>query len=914
MLSVSMLQPYDELAPHRELHCSINDDQLTAPEREAASLPEGVQPNDTPELELENQMRILWARILAISPDSVGKHDDFFQRGGSAASALQLSRITCEHGLFLTVKDIYQTPRLADLSARARSLTVSADPETIPPFSLLKPSLDLRQARTHAAQLCHVKEPQVLDMFQCTPLQEGMLALTRTNSDNYVQQSIYEIDHGIDIGRLRAAWDQVAAVNPILRTRIVSLPNHGIMQVVLDQGVQWVFESTLDQYQQIATPKELPMGLGDPLTRFAIIGGDTGERRFFVLEIHHALYDGWSLPLILADAEHAYYQEAGSELVSLNPFIKYIQKLDEVTLHRFWADQFAGLQGTGFPWVGITTRVEPSPNALTTVMTLCVSELDWSCSDFTPATIVRAAWAVVMAARANTREALYGVTVTGRQAAVPEIEHMAGPTIATVPIRVKVDWEGNSYQLLEAVQRQAADMIPFEQTGLQNIRRISEAAATACRFRSLLVIHPTTSEDPHPPGRPFLSEIPHPPIESRECNGRYAVDVDCELSSDGIRATMEFDTRLIPKPEMTRLVQEFGDVLRHLAGNAHDKTSLTDMVASIQSSSMERMADVLTWNSHVPDPVEECVHHKVEDKALECPQSPAIHAWDGTLTYQQLIETSTRFALQLASMGVTGTLVPLLFEKSLWMPVAVLAVMKAGGTLVALDMKQPQERLTQILSQTDSPVLLCSEKNVALAQSLGRQHIVIGRSDLHRNTDNQQLTQELPIVHPRDLLYIIFTSGSTGTPKGVRITHRNFCTAIAYQQKALGYSENSRVIDFASYAFDVTWSNFFLALTIGACLCIPSAEERENHLADCLTKYDINFMDSTPSLARALGKETLSRLTTLILGGEVILPSDAQLAGDHTQIINAYGPAECTPTTLLAPLDSTGVNIGRGAG
>ncbi|KAF3491609.1 non-ribosomal peptide synthetase [Arthroderma uncinatum] len=914
MLSLSVPQSHDELAPHRELHRLLNNGQLATPEHRGISPLEEAQSADHAELDLESQMRLLWARVLAINPDSVGKHDDFFQCGGSAASALHLSQITSDHGLLLTVKDIFQAPRLADLSARARSLTESTDPDSIHPFSLLKPSLDQREARAHAAQLCHVKEPQVLDMFPCTPLQEGMLALTRSNSENYVQQSIYEIDSGIDIERLRAAWDQVAAINPILRTRIVSLPYHGIMQVVLDQGVEWIFEPTLDRYQQRATPEELPMGLGDPLTRFAIVSGDTGQPRFFVWEIHHALYDGWSLPLILGDVEHAYYQEASPELTPLTPFIKYIQELDQISLRRFWTDQFAGLQGTGFPCAGGTTCIEPSPTVLTTMMTLRVSELDWGCSDFTPATIVRAAWAVVMASRTDSNEALYGVTVTGRQAAVPGIERMAGPTIATVPVRVKVDWARGAYSLLEAVQRQAADMIPFEQTGLQNIRRISEAAAIACRFRSLLVIHPAPSENLQPPERPFLAEVAHPPMEGRECSGRYAIDIDCELSSNGVRANMEFDTRLIRKPEMNRIVQEFGDVLRHLAGSSHGQTSLADMVASISSPSTARIADILRWNARVPDPIEECVHRKIEDKALECPRSPAIHAWDGDLTYQQFIETSTRLALQLARMGIAGTLVPLLFEKSLWMPVVVLAVMKAGGTLVALDMKQPKERLIQIVSQTNSPVLLCSEQNKALAQMLGRQHFEVGWSNHHQDTNNQQLIGELPIVHPRDLLYIIFTSGSTGTPKGVRITHRNFCTAIAHQQKALQYSEKSRVIDFASYAFDVTWSNFFLALTAGACICIPSAQERENQLADCLTKYDINFMDSTPSLARALGKDVLSRLTTLILGGEAILPSDAWLAGDHTRVINAYGPAECTPTTLLAPLDATGVRIGRGAG
>ncbi|KAG5218050.1 hypothetical protein GY632_5941 [Trichophyton interdigitale] len=741
-----------------------------------------------------------------------------------------------------------------------------------------------------------------------------MLALARSNFNEYVQQSIYRIDRDIDVGRLKRAWDQAVASNPILRTRIVSLPNYGIVQAVLDEEVQWMFESTLDQFRKRATPKELPMGLGDPLIRFGIISEKSEDTHYFTWEMHHALYDGWSIPLILSDVEHAYYQEPGPELLAMNPYIKYIQNIDEIAAHRFWTDQFVGIQGTGFPWIGLSTYVDPNPDVLTTIMTRHVSGLDWGQSDFTAATIVRATWALVLAIRADSNEALFGVTVTGRQAAVPGIEHMAGPAIATVPLRVKVDWKSNAYQLLQAVHRQIADMIPFEQTGLQNIRRYSEDSAIACQFRSLLVIHNNTPDDTQLSGRPFIEELPHSSIGPRPCDGRYAIDIDCRLVHDGVYARLEFDTRIFPKPELACVVEDFESILRFLADNVNGQGRLADTVASVSSFTSRRLADVLQWNSQVPDPAPQCVHVLVEKKALECPNSLAIHAWDGSLEYQHLLEISTNFALQLIQAGVTGTIVPLLFEKSLWMPVAALAVVKAGGVLVAMDMKQPYERLAQIVSQTNSPVLVCSEQNSSLAQRFGRQQFIVGWNRHHLDVRCQSKDPELPVIHPENLLYIVFTSGSTGTPKGVRITHQNLCTAISHQREALGYNDKSRVIDFASYAFDVTWSNIFFSFAAGACLCIPSSQERENHLADSLRKYGINLMDSTPSLARALGKDVLSSLTTLIIGGEMILPSDALLAGDHTRIINAYSPAECTPTALISPLDATGVRIGRGFG
>ena len=100
---------------------------------------------------------------------------------------------------------------------------------------------------------------------------------------------------------------------------------------------------------------------------------------------------------------------------------------------------------------------------------------------------------------------------------------------------------------------------------------------------------------------------------------------------------------------------------------------------------------------------------------------------------------------------------------------------------------------------------------------------------------------------------------------------------------------------------------------IGACLCIPSTEERQEDLSSTLKKYKITLADFTPSIARNItGLESLS---TLVLGGEVVLPSDRELAGQTTQVRSAYGPAECTPTATILDLSKSNEDsIGRGAG
>ncbi|KAF4509386.1 hypothetical protein G6O67_003562 [Ophiocordyceps sinensis] len=854
-----------------------------------------------PQSETERRMQALWAQVLAVEPGSIGREDDFFALGGDATQALRLGRLASERGLpSLTARDVFRSPRLRDLSAVAAS-PAPPHPRAAAPLSLLERPLDEAEARAHVAHHCHVQEAQILDMMPCTPLQAGLLALTARQSGAYVARNVLELGAGVDPARFRAAWDRVVALNPILRTRIVSLPRHGVVQVVLEEAVQWSAADGLD-----GLPRDGAMGLGVPLTRFALVTEPDG-RRLFVWDLHHALYDGWSLPLLLAEAEHVYYGEASPPLEPMTALIKYISERDETATKAFWQAQFAGLRGAHFP-LPKTAAYTARPDCQ---RSLTVPGLEWGRGDVTAATVVRAAWAVVVAHSADSDEALFGLTVTGRQAAIPGIERMAGPAIATVPVRVALDWEDSVGRLLGAVQRQAVEMIPHEQTGLQRIRRVSEAAAVACGFQSLLVIQPGgDGADAPSPTRPFLAEPrgdDHHAAQWQDFS-TYAIVVECQLEADEVRARIGFDSAVVGPQQMDRIARAFDRVLRQLADAARAKEKLA--AAVMPGLSRASVEDIWAWNATVPQAVDDCVHHLVARRARDRPLAPAVCAWDGELTYAQLDGLSTRLAHRLADAGVAGTVVPLLFEKSVWMPVAALAVIKAGGACIAMETAQPEERLRGIAAQADSPVVVASVQKSDLARRLVAKDVVV----VGPETPDAAPERELPAVAPSSVLYVVFTSGSTGTPKGAIVTHGNFCSAIAHQQGQMGYSDQSRVFDFASYAFDASWWNLLHALTAGGCLCIPSAAERDNDLAACMERYRVTTADLTPSVARFLGPEVLSRLSTLILGGEAVLPSDAQLAGPETQIINVYGPAECTPSVTFAHVTPGPITIGRGAG
>ncbi|UNI13948.1 NRPS [Purpureocillium takamizusanense] len=766
------------------------------------------------------------------------------------------------------------------------------------PFSLLNPSVGKQEVRSYAARLCRVEEHVIEDVLPCTALQEGLLALSAKRPGDYVATNEFEIDERVNVDRLHQAWERVAALNPILRTRFVSLPGQGIVQVILDQDISWTTTTDASNETEVGE-----MTLGSALTRFILCEGSAGRPARFIWEIHHSLYDGQSLPMLLSQVESIYFDEPIQDLEPMATLIKYIQSHDPRSEKAFWEQHFDSFQGPHFPppKAGYT----PQPDHQ---MVMAITEIEWGRGDFTSATVLRAAWAVATANGAGSGDSVFGATVTGRQAPIPRIELMAGPAIATVPVRVVIDWTATFGQLLDTVQRQAADMIPYEQTGLQRIAKISDQARLGCNFQSLLVVQPAAQEGHDTPGRHFLSEVSDSRGTQWQDFSTYPIVVECQLEANGAILRFAYDSNLICREQMEHVAQNFEFAIRQLS-----TTSLVhEPLTLLADDGLDR---VWKLNAVVPSATEMLIHDLISQRVREDPSSPAVCAWDGDFTYQEVEELSTALALHLVWRGVaTDMKVALLFEKSKWMAVAALGCIKAGGACMAVDTTQPEERLRSIVSQSECPIVISSVPNQELARQLGFSTdsiVVVGPDKLWDSPDPQTA---LPILMPSNDLYVVFTSGSTGTPKGAINTHRGFCTAITHQQRALGFTKSSRVFDFASYAFDASWCNLLHALTSGGCLCVPSNAERQNDLVKSLEKYNATTVDFTPSVARVVGKEALSRLSTLILGGEAVVDSDAFLAESNTEIINVYGPAECTPTATLAKVAPKDISIGRGAG
>ncbi|KAI1110457.1 acetyl-CoA synthetase-like protein [Nemania sp. NC0429] len=856
----------------------------------------------------ERVLRDLWADILKINPSTISTDDSFLRIGGDSLGAMRLVSAARKKGLTLSVADIFRQPKLSALAEviSSQEAIVQLSQASVEPFSLLDSAISMDQAKAHAARLTGLEITDIEDVFPCTSLQAGLLAETVQRPGDNVLTEVLVFSGDVDPVRFRTAWQETIRKNSILRTRIIELPGQGLVQVVV-------------RYEQCGIEGNLSakdMSLGTPLVSYSI------SDSCFSWSIHHSLYDGWSMPLLFDSLYQNYHSRKADESISFSTFIQYVTSRSKAESDEFWKDQFRDFNAQNFPLLP-SSSYKPR----------CDQHLEFDISDVAPngdytvASQIRLAWAILLSTITNSPDASFGGIVSGRQADIPGIESMSGPTIATVPLRVAIDRSKSVKDLLQQVQLQAADMASFEQTGLAQIRRISEDCNLGCEFQSLMAIQPAHDRSAETAlfQSAFIGKRADNVNDAQDSDGdednmspffkNYAICLEFFSKSDSVSVRAHYDSTVVPSTQFRRLMDRFENILRQLSQPEAQARS----ISSLDTNSLGDVKQIWQWNSAHLEKYDKTIHGLFGEVAARQPNAPAVCSWDGDFSFAELDGLSTRLAHELLQAGLPQTgqrVVPVFFEKSKWTSVCQFAVMKANGTSVTLDAKLPHGRLQTIVDLVQPRIILTSVEQEPRARELASENtriIVVGEAQMSTLSEPLPENSHLPIVDPETPLYVVFTSGSTGVPKGCIVSHANFATAFKYGRESLLYGPHTRTYDFPSYAFDVAWLSVLYTLCAGGCLCIPSQFEIDNEPKEGLARRRANRSILIPSVERLMRG---SALEVVNFGGEM-LPHDAI---DHWKqqaaLLNCYGPSECTPiaTNWNIEPDRSRVVIGKGLG
>ncbi|KAF1951517.1 nonribosomal peptide synthase [Byssothecium circinans] len=837
----------------------------------------------------------LWSTVLGLSEDAVGAEDSFFRLGGDSIGAMKLVGACRREGFIINVADIFSKPKLVDMASAAvvlspDQLTAEDEPDT-DPFELI-PEDDRLRIIEFAASECGVFPDLVDDIYPCTRLQEGLIALSTKEPGSYVAQVIYRLPTDTDIPRFKQAWDNVIAAEAILRTRVIYVEDCGFLQVVVRNsiGVEWQHLADLQDINE--THRHLPAKEGGLLTSYTIVGEGTSSP-FFVWAAHHAVYDGYSMPNILQKVEQAYRRPA-ENLATTVPYsriMKYLLSVDEKESDQFWLQTFEHIAAPQFPQL-------PSPDYKVQASSQLLHEIcitRQSGMDITMPSMIRATWGLLLATYCGSDDVLWGEINSGREIPVQGIEDILGPTITTSPMRVQLDRQKTVSDYMRDIQRQASAALPFQFAGLQHIRKLSTDTALACDFQSLLAIAAGDSMKDPEGGLWNLQSTGS--VGTNFFN--YALIFSCTVDKDSVHVEAHYDSHVIETWLVERLLQQFDFMLNRFNSLNSSQRTLGEL--ELLNSNDERT--IASWNDKPIHIINKCIHSVIENQVILRPTATAIEAWDlGTLTYRELDDISTRLAARLISLGVKPhAFVPLCFDKSGWTVVAILAVLKAGAAFVPLDFEAPILRIREIVKDVEAELILCAGQYEGLCLEVPCRSLVVDRAA----TVFGGRGQSLPTVQSDTPAYVLFTSGSTGKPKGAIINHNSFVSSSAAFAPIWNITEKSRVLQFASYAFDCSLIEILSVLMQGGVCCVPEQKERTNDLVGVINRMKINYAALTPSLVRTLQPSQVPGLKDLTLVGEAMSQQDLATWAERVNLGNGYGPTECSVVATFNNMTST---------
>jgi amino acid adenylation domain-containing protein len=734
------------------------------------------------------------------------------------------------------------------------------------------------------------------------------------------------LDGDLDTSALQAALDALAGRHETLRTRLVTR-NGGPVQVidpprlfdapsVAVRTVDLSDEPSDDQLRELIDTEALrPFDLAaGPLMRASLIR--LAKQRHVLLAVfHHVIFDGWSATVLLRELAALYRQCSSGEPSGLADlpvqFADYAiwergrlgsTRQDESA--RYWREVLDGFETVRFPADRPRPLVEDWAGGLAVRMTgpgLLEDLRELSRQQETTLFVTLMAGLQALLHRYTGQADLVVGTVSANRAR-PELASIIGFLVSTLPIRTDLSGDP-SFAALMARVRQAV-------TGAY--------AHQDLPFGQIV----ETLSVPRDPGRSPVFQIALAyaerdvlPVEAAGIRftltdlvagvnaAKFDLSLHAEARPGGLWLECSYKTALFDDDRITRLLGHLEVLLRGAAASPAKRLSELPLLTEA-----ELRAELADWNDTAAPVPAICVHEGFQAQAARTPDAIVAEHEGERVSYADLNRQANQVARRLRELG-TGpeALVGVSMPPGLRRLAALLGILKAGGGYVPLDPALPAQRLAFMISDTGMRVVLTDDQSQASVPD------VAGVTVVSLDAEWDQLAR-LPGgdlkdtgVTPENVAYVIYTSGSTGQPKGVVVEHRSVVNLVHGRMEHWGIGPGNAVLQFASYAFDMSVLDTFLSLLSGARMVLPGPQTRHSppRLAALIRQARVTYANLPTAVLDLLPAGRYPDLRVLSVGGEQ-LPAEMvrRWIGPGLRLVNGYGPTEATSIAVIADLDS----------
>lgn len=824
--------------------------------------------------------------LTAIVGDILGTHvnasTSLPSAGLDSLKAIRLASSLRAAGFVAEVAMLLKTKTVSDMWLAIQNIsTANVDAPSSPDISLLRHWGQI-VADNH---LLYHGAHRVEDVIPCIPLQLAMLSETAQQPEIYWNEVELEADYEADA--IMTAFHQVAQANHALRTGFASWKGKFVAVIFkeLDKGQIGV----TDDFQ----PNPACKGDGDLLQtlRIQIKRHNSGRGSQILLHIHHAVYDGWSMDMLLADLS-AVLQ--GTEPLE-RPHFRKVTELYELAsssethlaAKAFWADHLLGWSKTPFP--KLLDRIANGSTPQLThdflhVPAAQIEEISNNCGCSVQA-LFQASLAIVWSGILGSTDILLGTVTSGRTLPVAGIEKIMGACIASLPLRVDLEKMAETVHLLNHVQAANRAMLEHSALPLSEIRKLISLQPGDSLYDVLFVYQQSPEGDKK--CDMVVRELRH--LDRLET--KFLVEVEPRIDGFAIQTTHHPDSMTA---DMARyLVNQFKAVLGHITKDPHSSLISLKRCLSTSPAIYNQLPAQFNGTPDLASMFEAAVARAPKSQAICFAKHDSGRGLETeSMSYERLNMLSNRVAHFLLSGGMgTRQVVGIIMEKSITLYASILAIVKAGCAYLPILPSTPVHRVRDIFGQAKVRHCLVDEASVRTFKAVRDVRLVNVEHAPLSNFQDHNLG--IPVDGSR-LAYVIYTSGTTGTPKGVAVTQLN----IASNTQHLGVvypnsiGKQSRLLQACSQAFDVSVFEIFYAWHAGMCLCAGTNDTIFEDLERSIRELQVTHLSLTPTVASLIKPENTPTVEFIVTAGEPMTQAVLDQWGEL--LWQGYGPSETT--------------------
>ena len=893
----------------------LDRDALPAP---GAARPRLAGLRVAPRSDAEHAVSGLWTEVLGL--ESLGVEDNFFDLGGDSIAAVQMiTRLQRWLNAGVPLAALFEAPSIAGLARY----------------------VEQHFAEPLAAALGRAPAASAPAPQPATPTAAGRTPLTFSQQSLWFLQTLYPGDTSaseqfalrlrgpLDPERLEQAWQRLLTRHPILTATFAEEKGTGekgtcrispwemrhvpFSPVPFSPAVLISAEAELSSIAEAALREPFDLTRG-PLVR-AVLCRRSADFHVLLVTAHHIVADGLSVPVLQADLARLYGSSAGTDVPAGPAYADLAAQPAWQTgtatpaALDWWRQRLANL-----PPPALKALVQPPrgerlsrrvPFTLEAELADGLRQLART-ANATPYMTLLAAFRVLLARLTGQPDVCIGTPMTLRD--TPALREVVGCLVNPVVLRVPVNLQQSFRAQLQVERAAVLDTFQYRTVPFSTV------VAAVAPLRELGV-HPLFqilfSWEAAMPAIHGASGLEFEIVSVPAARASY-YDLECSLRDAGEGAALSGYVAWSTGALEDWVAEQLPDRLR---------TLLTDLLARPDEplerlallDRVERQRLLVEWNSTAASlPAEPTLHEWFLAQARRTPDAVALRGERGDWSYGELAARSAALAAALAealrARGVSGRHVGIAIGRSPELVLAVLAVLRAGGTVVPLDPGFPPTRLEFIARDARLALTLVLVNGEVVGAPVGAPLGAISASISAAIAPAAIAPKCAPTgAAPAFLLY---TSGSSGQPKGAFTTHESAVNRCHWLWNTFGFGAGEVFALRTTLNFIDSWWEIFGALGHGVPLQIVPDDVATDplRLPGFLARTGVTQLVLVPALLRALLEQVvvvdtpLPALRCCIVSGEPLPPAlvtESRRLLPGMTLLNTYGTTEIWDATVF---------------